>query len=98
MDNKDQKNFVLAIGITLLIMLAAQMFLWGPNEEKRQAEAARIQAQARPEVSQPVVDAPRDRAEVIAESAANDVRVPFDAPGVDGTILLKGARFDDLNM
>ncbi|MEL6957307.1 MAG: membrane protein insertase YidC, partial [Pseudomonadota bacterium] len=37
-------------------------------------------------------------AETVEEALEADVRIPFDGPGVDGSINLNGAKIDDLNL
>ena len=99
MEKNDQQNFLLAIGLILVIMLASQYFLWGPSEKARQAEAER-QETALVETT-PVEQAaslPRARSEVLAENTDENARIAFDGPAIDGSILLKGARIDDVSL
>ena len=115
MEKNDQQNFVLAIGLTLGIMLLAQIFLWGPSDEARRAEIERQQAiLAETAPAEEVEALPRDREEVLAETfsapATSDAdvtdaatagpagRINFDAPAIDGSIYLRGARIDDLSL
>lgn len=99
MQKNDQQNFMLAIGLILIIMLASQYFLWGPSEKARLAEAER-QEQALVETApaQERLAQPRAREEVIAESATGGERIHFNADAVDGSISLIGGRIDDLSL
>ena len=85
MDKKDQQNFMLAIGLTLVIMMLAQVFLWGPNEKARQAEAARLR-EAQQEIAAPgAAPAPElSRSDVIRADEAIKVRVRTSSSLVGG--------------
>ncbi|MBB35345.1 MAG: membrane protein insertase YidC [Hirschia sp.] len=99
MEKNDQQNFMLAIGLILVIMLASQYFLWGPNEKARLAEIERQEtalSETTPAIEAPAL--PRDRNDVLKDEATEGARISFDAPAVDGSISVKGARIDDLSL
>ncbi len=100
MEKKDQQGFMLAIGLTLVVMILAQVFLWGPKQ-KAQLEAQRVeQAAIAEQAANGVPATPQivDRTDVIESAFEAGGRIPFNAPAVDGSISLKGARLDDLSM
>lgn len=98
---QDQKSFLIGIGLVLCVMAISQFFIWGPQQEAR--EQARLQAKAAaPSITSSVSGssssaAPVDRKEIISDESSGG-RISFDAPGLDGSISLKGARLDDLSM
>lgn len=102
---QDQKNMMIMVGLVLCVMAVSQIFIWGPEQQAREQarlEAQKVAAAAAPQNSDLGVGssqsaAPVDRKEII-ESTSSDARITFDAPGVDGSISLKGARLDDLSM
>jgi len=98
-DPNQQRNFLLAMVLMLAFVWAYQAFVIDPEIEARKAAeqaAAERQAEIGPEADgeagatliAPSVDA--------ALSADN--RIAFDGPGTDGSINLRGARIDDLNL
>ncbi|MFC7291226.1 membrane protein insertase YidC [Hirschia litorea] len=103
---QDQKSFLIGIGLVLCVMAISQIFIWGPQQEARQKaaqEAQALQASQAPANSADTLGGSSsnatlvDRTELLSNSNAGG-RVTFDAPGVDGSISLKGARLDDLSM
>jgi len=100
---QDQKSFLIGIGLILVVMAISQFFVWGPQQEAR--EAARQELQKSAAANSPSATdlgsstnaAPVDRKEIISDSSSGG-RVTFDAPALDGSISLKGARIDDLSM
>ncbi len=102
---QDQKNMMIMIGLVLCVMAVSQIFIWGPEQQAREQarlEAQKVAAAAAPQNSDLGVGSSQSAAQVdrkeILESASSDARISFDAPGVDGSISLKGARLDDLSM
>ncbi|MEJ0060011.1 MAG: membrane protein insertase YidC [Terricaulis sp.] len=92
----DTRNTIIAFALSLLIVIAFEVFYWGPHNRELQVERARAEAQeaARPAGTPAPADIPRE--EALADSAG--ARVDVATPSVDGSILLQGARFDDLNL
>ena len=88
--------------IVFAVIAIAALLLWDtlytrPMQQRLQAERARVEAQHRaetPAAAEPA--APLERADALAQSAAQRVRIVTTA--VDGSILLRGARIDDLSL
>ncbi|MEL6753153.1 MAG: membrane protein insertase YidC, partial [Pseudomonadota bacterium] len=99
-DPDQTRNLILAMVLMLGVLFLYQTFYVGPQQEAR--EAAREQAAAR----EAEIQAQREElgietpviAETVEEALEADVRIPFDGPGVDGSINLNGAKIDDLNL
>ena len=101
----DNRNFLVATGLILAILMVFQVFFFGPQQAERRAE---LDAQREAELAQQVADPDlpqdtitgagparvMDRDEALGEVA----RIEIDTPAVDGTISLTGARFDDLRL
>ncbi|HEX6979853.1 MAG TPA: membrane protein insertase YidC [Alphaproteobacteria bacterium] len=108
----DNKNLIIAIALSIAIVLGFQFFFEQPRLERERAQqAARAVNQAPTEVvpaapgqaSPGVPAAPgsataaapvQDRATLIKEQP----RVRIESPSVSGSILLRGARIDDLHL
>lgn len=92
---QDQRNFILFIVIAVLFLFAYQALVLEPNANRRKeaAEQARVE-QVEGEKIAPVVTL----AASVAEAISRDARIPFDGPGVDGSIRLAGAVIDDLSL
>ncbi len=92
------RNLIIAAVAVMGIMLVWQIFVWGPQnkaaQETFEAEQARIQAEE--QMNAPSV--PAGETLDAATPTVQDVRVPFDGPSVDGSILLRGARVDQLSL
>ncbi len=99
-EDETNRNMILAIVISLAIFLPYQYFVLEPMQREQKAaimadRAAKGQTSApRPGEGSPSPAAPVTRAAAVAEGA----RIRFDAPGVDGSIALDGARIDDLSL
>lgn len=103
MDQQDQRNFILAIVLTIAVLLVYQFMVVEPEAKRRQAaaEAARIEQAQNPaaaglaQSAAPAGPVVLERAEALSRAA----RVTFEnESAVDGSINLTGARFDDLNL
>jgi YidC/Oxa1 family membrane protein insertase len=97
----DQKNLILAIALSILIILGFQVFYEGPRQQALQSQRAEETAAVTPSAAAPGVQAPaagptgpRDRAEVIAEGR----RVRIDTPRLHGSFSATGGRIDDLTL
>lgn len=105
-DPGQTRNVIIAIALSAAILFGFEFFYNMPQRERlmaeRQAAEAAQQAQApaatteggTPQAPRPAGPLPREQ--VIA--AAEGARVAIDTPSVDGSILLQGGRFDDLNL
>ena len=97
MEPDNSRNTMIFVVCAVAIMIAYQMFVLAPQQQKRQAEA---QSRAAAAAANPIVAAAPgasvfvDRAAALAQSP----RVRIDTPALAGSISLKGARIDDLVM
>ena len=109
--DENNKNFILAITLSIAVLFIWQFFYAGPQHEeqlKRQKERAEV-VKAQQGVKQPN-NLPADKgvanikAPVLSPTAVKDrkkvlnatKRVDIDTPSLKGSIALKGARIDDL--
>ncbi|OWZ94978.1 membrane protein insertase YidC [Sinorhizobium sp. LM21] len=103
------RNYFVAIGLSVLILIAWQFLYVNPKMEKERIAAEALQAQqaqsqsATPTQATPgqalpgggaIPGAGENRDQAIAKSA----RVAIDTPALSGSINLTGARFDDLKL
>jgi len=99
MDQNDQRNFLIAIVLTVIFLFAYQALVLDPAAREQQARMeAREQIEASQQVTPDTEDAPSRRTVDMEEALAADQRIRFDAGAVDGSIRLKGARLDDLSL
>ncbi|MBI1359247.1 MAG: membrane protein insertase YidC [Alphaproteobacteria bacterium] len=96
MESNDQRNFMLAIGIMVVMMLAYSTFVLEPQNRAHKAQMAAQAAQTQTTQSVPAAVPTRDQ--IVVEETSASERVPLDAPGVNGSISLKGARIDDVSL
>ncbi|MFN7010307.1 MAG: membrane protein insertase YidC [Allorhizobium sp.] len=110
---QNNRNYFIAIALSVLIVLGWQYFIMGPRiEAQRLAEQARLEQEAQTPQAQPNPAAPagtvsgalpgtnaQASAETNREEAiAKSPRVAIDTPALVGSINLSGARFDDLKL
>src|SRR5215469_7251595 len=97
----ENRNLILAIVLSAIVMLGWEYFVAGPQmqaERARQAfvhkeqAAAHMQAPKTPSLAGPGT---LSRGQAVAGSGP---RVAIDTPALDGSLKLKGVRFDDLNL
>src|SRR5712672_2039354 len=98
----DQKNTLLAIVLSALVLIGWQIFFGLPQVEKQ--KQAQQQQQTQPQSGTPPAPAgapqvpsvgpTRTREAVLEESP----RVRIETPSLIGSIALKGGRIDDLSM
>ena len=103
MDPQDQRNFIIAMALMIVFVFGYQFFVLDPAAER--ANAAREAAQAEAgietvaETPNPEAVATTPEAPATIEAALTDAdRISFDMARVDGSIQLKTAEIDDLNL
>lgn len=100
----DNKNFILAIVISTLIIIGWQYFYAVPTQKKIETQTQSQQTQTQtPKVTkpgaQPGATVPgTTQTPVISrdQAIASGKRISIDTPVIDGTINLVGAQFDDI--
>lgn len=101
MQNDNNRNTIIFVVCTLVMLLVYQQFVLGPQAKRRQAEMqARAQAEQAQKAKAPAALGPAGQPPSVAipraEAAAASPRVAIDAPDLKGSISLKGGRIDDL--
>jgi YidC/Oxa1 family membrane protein insertase len=90
MEKEDTRNLVLAMVLCMGLYLAWSMSPWAPKPlPKPEATASQPTT-----ISTPI----RTRDEVVTEQLAAGGRVTLDAPAIEGSISLLGARIDDVKL
>jgi len=105
----EQRNLVLAIGLSIAILLGFQIFYEGPRQQQRQAEQA--QQQATLQTAAPGVPGGQtvptsattpltlvDREDSLRRDFASGRRIPIVSPKLHGSVNLVGGRLDDLTL
>jgi YidC/Oxa1 family membrane protein insertase len=97
------KNLLLAIALCAAVLFVWQYFVATPSMKQEQARQAHLAAQTKktpaPEPGTlPSLGAGDQHLSRSAALKAGGARVAIDTPMVDGSILLKGARLDDLRL
>jgi YidC/Oxa1 family membrane protein insertase len=105
----ENRNILLALTMSVLVMVIWYVFFAGPQmraEEAKAHQAALLHhdaPQAGPQTTTtgaelPMASAPAAKLSRAAALKQSGARIAIDTPTVDGTLLLKGARFDDLRL
>src|SRR6185436_13168498 len=100
-DTGNNRNLILAVVLSAAVLFGWQYFVAGPAmkaEQARQATVAKPEKHPAgpaglPSVAGSPAHLPREKA-----LALGGTRIKIDTPDVDGSLLLKGARFDDLRL
>ena len=88
---EDQKNFVLAMVLSLFVLIAYYQFFGKPLAEETAREAQMEREMAAQALDTPVAPAP-------TETLAQSLRIPVRTPAMEGSFQLRGFRFDDLKL
>jgi len=100
----DNRNLILAIVLSAIMMLGWEYFVVQPQMQAERARQAFLHRQpapaAHPEALKTEIQPQSGpgnlpRAQALAQSGA---RIAIDTPTLDGSLRLKGARFDDLRL
>jgi YidC/Oxa1 family membrane protein insertase len=90
----DTRNLILAMVLSVGVLLAFDFFWMKPQQKAAQQRAQSVAAQQAAAPQAPVLPPQIARAQALS----GVTRVPIDAPELDGSIALTGARLDDLNL
>jgi YidC/Oxa1 family membrane protein insertase len=96
MDREDLRNWVVFGILAIAIIIADQFFYLGPQEARRQA-ALKAEAAAHAQAA-PAAAAQASTFVPLAQAVAASPRVVVDTPSLTGSIALRGARIDDLDL
>jgi len=105
----DQKNTILAIVLSALVLIGWQIFFGLPQIEKQKQQQGQERAQPPASTSAPPAGTPAQTPQTPAAAApaqtmsreqalAASPRLRIDTPSVSGSIALKGGRIDDLSL
>lgn len=94
----NNKNFILAIVVSSLILLGWQYFFVMPNAEKAKLQQQQTQQQTQATAQQAATGQGEAKAMPREEALAASPRIAIDTPEFKGTINLKGGSIDDLGL
>lgn len=100
----EQRNFILAMALSALVLIGWWVFYQGPAAEKAKADAeaemARVQAEqsAADPAATPERIANRPREEVIAQTSTEGQRIKIDTASLTGSLSTAGFRYDDVTL
>lgn len=98
MEKNDQRNLLLAFLLMFLVFAVYSAFILEPQQRARQQAQQRAQVEQATQTPVSTVQAIRPVGQVVAQDEAEGLRVTLDAPAVDGSISLRGARIDDVSL
>lgn len=101
MDPQDQRNFIIAMVLMLAFVFLYQIFIVNPEQEARreaQERALLEQPEIIPEAPEATLETAETAPVTVEEALADTQRISFDANRIDGSILLRTAEIDDLNL
>ena len=106
----DQKNTIIAIVLSALVLLTWQIFFGIPQlnnqraaQENQRAAQEQTQSSSHPrpstaEAPVPVPQAPAPQTRSREEALAASARIPVETPRIKGSIALMGGRIDDVSL
>ncbi|MEJ1967493.1 MAG: membrane protein insertase YidC [Rhizomicrobium sp.] len=100
-DNNNNRNLILAVVLSAAVLFGWQYFVAAPAmkaEQARQAVLAKEEKHPATPGGVPTVGGAAAHMSRTQALAVGGVRVRIDTPDVDGSLLLKGARLDDLRL
>ena len=100
----DNRNLFAAMLLCAAVLFGWQYFVAGPQMKVEQARQAELAKEKGKETQTKTAELPQAAANITAELSRNDAlkqggpRVVIATPSVNGSLRLKGARFDDLQL
>ena len=99
----DQKNTIIAIVLSALVLLTWQIFFGIPqlNNQKAAQEQTQSSSHPRPSTAEapvPVPQAPAPQTRSREEALAASTRIPIETPRIKGSMALMGGRIDDVSL
>ena len=95
--SNDQKNFIMAMVLSGIVLLGYWFFFGKPLAEKAREDALRENARAEELIKNPPAPiVPREEAIKRANTAGQ--RIEIDTASLKGSFNTKGARFDDIQL
>src|ERR1700742_3242495 len=98
----DNRNFIVAIVLSFAVLFGWEYFVAGPKMKAEQARQAAITHQAKaPQAGPPGTPEAGSKPTHLGRDEAlkrGGARIAIQTPSLDGSLLPKGARFDDLKL
>src|ERR1041384_1573979 len=97
----DNKNFIIAIVLSMAIIFGWQYFYAVPTQKKLETQQTTSQGVTKNPQEQPRATVPGTTQQVTVpreQAIAATKRIRIDAPVIDGTLNLVGAQFDDIRL
>jgi len=95
----EQRNFILAMVLSAIVLIGYWFFVQGPAIEQARINAA--EETARVQAEQEVVGLPTPETVTLLpreELVSKGERIQIDSPGMSGSFLTTGSRFDDVTL
>ncbi|MEQ1610212.1 MAG: membrane protein insertase YidC, partial [Hyphomonadaceae bacterium] len=97
MEKEDQRNLILALVLCFGLFMLYNVFVLEPQQKAAQQQRA-VAAEHQQEQAVSPTPTIRPRDEIVQAELTSNQRVVIDAPAIDGSINLKGARIDDVSL
>jgi YidC/Oxa1 family membrane protein insertase len=97
MEQQDQRNLLLALALCFGLFMVYNIFVLEPQQKAAQAARQQAAANAIEQAASPTPTI-RPREEIVTAELSSALRVPVDAPSIEGSISLMGSRIDDVSL
>lgn len=97
MEQQDQRNLLLALALCFGLFMVYNIFVLEPQEKARRAAEQQAASNAVEQAASPTPTI-RPREEIVTTELSSGQRVAVDAPSIEGSISLMGARIDDVSL
>ena len=97
MEQQDQRNLLLALALCFGLFMVYNIFVLEPQQKAREAAQQQAATNAVEQAASPTPTI-RPREEIVTAGLSSGQRVPMDAPSIEGSISLMGARIDDVSL